>query len=758
MLRIRKITDTRAKADRVATEQAMDILRSQFPDMAERDIAKLPAQLRDPFEYSFISELFVAEDGRGKLRGMAVVLFDPTLLFAYLEVVSAAPGGTGGGIGAALYERVREESAAHGAEGLYFECLPDEEALSPDPATRAQNAARLKFYERYAAFPIVGTLYETPMTDGDTDAPFLLFDGLGSHPLPTGERAERLAEIVRAILERKYSHLCPPEYNERVVASMTGPQVGLRAPRYVRQGADGAVAKRGHGPIPLIVNDKHDIHHVRERGYVEAPVRIPAILDQLLPSGLFERREPRRYADRWIRQVHDGRLIDYLRRACAEAPEGRAVYPYVFPLRNRSRPPKERSALAGYWCMDTFTPLNPNAWPAARGAADCALTAADAVLGGAPLAYALVRPPGHHAERSAYGGFCYLNNTAVAAQLLSHHGRVAVLDVDYHHGNGTQDIFYERSDVLTVSVHGHPRFAYPYFAGFADERGKGPGAGYNLNLPLDEDATPQQHRDAVGAAMRRIARHRPTFLVLALGLDTAKGDPTGTWSNRAADFQALGGIVGGSGLPTVVVQEGGYRARSLGTNARAFFEGLVDAQRSRPVVAPPPAPARGDGALSYRFAVRASDRDAVRRLVIATEMFNAEELDVSAELVDERVTRGAASGYEFVLAEQDGEVVGYACYGRTSGTVSAWDLYWIVVDPTVQSKGIGRGLLARVEEALAPSGPAQLYIDTSSKAEYEPTRAFYRRTGFETVADIDDFYGPGDGKVVMRKDLGGVDA
>ena len=239
--------------------------------------------------------------------------------------------------------------------------------------------------------------------------------------------------------------------------------------------------------IALVINDRHGIHEVRERGYVEAPVRITTILKEIGGSDLFATVPPRNYPMSHIQAVHDADFVKYLKRVCESVPEGESVYPYVFPIRNAARPPKELAVRAGYYCIDTFTPLNRRAYAAAERAVDCALTAADAVLGGRPIAYALVRPPGHHAERRTFGGFCYLNSTAIAAHYLSAFGKVAILDIDYHHGNGQQDIFYERADVLTISIHGHPRLAYPYFSGFEDERGRGPGEGFNLNFPLAGD-------------------------------------------------------------------------------------------------------------------------------------------------------------------------------------------------------------------------------------------------------------------------------
>ena len=190
------------------------------------------------------------------------------------------------------------------------------------------------------------------------------------------------------------------------------------------------------------------------------------------------------------------------------------------------------------------------------------------------MAYALVRPPGHHAERKYFGGFCYLNSNAVAANYLSKKGKVVILDIDYHHGNGQQNIFYKRDDVYTISIHGDPLYAYPNFTGFADERGAEKGEGYNLNIPLKKGTDGKNYRKALNLAIQEIKKFNPTFLVIALGLDTAQGDPTGTWLLSSQDFVENGKMLAKLNLPTLIVQEGGYKTRDLGINARHFFEGL----------------------------------------------------------------------------------------------------------------------------------------------------------------------------------------
>ena len=574
MFRIRRIYDDVLPGNREAIRQVQDILRSCFGAVRAEEIEQLAEKLRNPFKEQFRRVLYVAENSRRRVLGFALVMHEPVLHFSFLDFIASDQRCTGRGIGGALYERVRAEAAALGAKGLFFECPPDSaEAQAKDPKWYRQNIARLRFYEHFGVLPVVGTEYEAPIEPGGECPPHLMFDGLDrGEPL----RRDFAHKVVRAILERKYAYLCSPQYTARVVASFRDDPVRLRAPRYAARDKPPLDARRpAVDQVALVVNSQHDIHHVRERGYVEAPVRVKSILNELLPTGLFETVSARRRGERHIRAVHAPDFVDYLKRACAAVPPGKSVYPYVFPIRNAARRPKDLSVRAGYYCIDTFTPLNQNAFLAARGAVDCALAAADELLAGRRFAYALVRPPGHHAERRAFGGFCYFNNAAIAAEFLVRTGRVAILDVDYHHGNGTAEIFYHRADVLTLSIHGHPSFAYPYFSGFEDERGTGPGEGFNVNYPLPESLDGGAYRKTLAKALKRIADFRPMFLIVALGLDPAKGDPTGTWHLLAKDFEANGRMIAELRLPTLAVQEGGYRTRTLGVNARHFFQGLA---------------------------------------------------------------------------------------------------------------------------------------------------------------------------------------
>jgi ribosomal protein S18 acetylase RimI-like enzyme len=313
--------------------------------------------------------------------------------------------------------------------------------------------------------------------------------------------------------------------------------------------------------------------------------------------------------------------------------------------------------------------------------------------------------------------------------------------------------------VLTISLHGHPRFTYPYFSGFHEEQGQGIGTGYNLNIPLPESISPAHYREALARALARINRFQPSFLVVAAGFDTAAGDPTGSWSHRAKDFHRIGRDIGALGLPCVVVQEGGYRIRVLGTNVKSFFEGLWQGTRQGQPIARrspgkkylPAGAAFPAVELRWRQEVKASDVDAVRALVAGTGVFSTEETNVAAELVGERLHKGTASDYHFLFAEHNEQLIGYTCFGPIPATDARFDLYWIAVHPAHRRDGLGRELLARSERAVAELGGRQLYAETSGSDRYQAARRFYRSMGFRMIARLPHFYREHDDKIIYQK-------
>lgn len=569
MFRIRKIYDDTSAANKNAIAQVQTIIRHQFPTARVEDLEKIPLQLQNPIKYQYRSILFVADDNAGRVKGFAVLLHLADIGVTYLELISAAPRITGGGIGGVLYEYLREESVNLNAKGIFFECSIDDPSRIGNPAILKQNKQRMRFYERYGARPILNSVYDSPVKPGDEDLYYLMYDPLDTRA-PLSLTLTR--QVVHAILNRKYHDIISPELIQEVIDSFRDDPAVLRPPLYKKPPIE--VRKHVQASIGLVVNEKHAIHHVADKGYLESPIRLPQILKEIEKTGMFQRVEPRKTPIALLRRIHDPEYLVFLKAVCRQLPADKSIYPSVFPGRNCFRKSRDIEVQLGCFCTDTMTPLNGNAYLAATGAIDCAVTAAELLLEDFTQAYALVRPPGHHAEWSKFGGFCYFNSTAAAGEYLSDYGKVAILDIDFHHGNGTQDIFYERPDVLTLSIHGDPAYAYPYFSGFSNEIGNGAGKGFNLNVPLPERCTVAQYHQALARMLKRIQAFKPDFLVIALGLDTAKADPTGSWTLVARDFETNGRMIGALGLPTLVVQEGGYRTRTLGLNARHFFEGL----------------------------------------------------------------------------------------------------------------------------------------------------------------------------------------
>jgi acetoin utilization deacetylase AcuC-like enzyme len=247
--------------------------------------------------------------------------------------------------------------------------------------------------------------------------------------------------------------------------------------------------------------------------------------------------------------------------------------------------PANFSARVGLFAFDAGSPITVGTWVAAREGILCAMAAADAVVAGERAAFALSRPPGHHAGPDFFGGYCFLNNAALATQTLRDSGlaRVAVLDVDYHHGNGTQTMFETRNDVLTVSIHGDPSTEYPFYLGHADERGRGPGEGFNLNLPLPRGTTPERWFAALDVASQAVRDFAPAALVVSLGVDTFEGDPISGFKLRSSDYLTLGRTVAALGLPTVWVFEGGYAVDEVGINTANVLEGFNSSTPLAPV-------------------------------------------------------------------------------------------------------------------------------------------------------------------------------
>ncbi|WP_133650707.1 histone deacetylase family protein [Paraburkholderia flava] len=326
------------------------------------------------------------------------------------------------------------------------------------------------------------------------------------------------------------------------------------------------------------------LHHPRtylSRGQMRTPQEVPERAERLVTAAHalgFDVREPADAGTAPIAAVHDMNYLRFLEEAHHDwkkmpADWGDEVMSNVF-VRDRN-PLRGVLGQAARYLADGSCPVGEQTWRSAYWSAQSALAAANAVKEGAHEAWALCRPPGHHARADAAGGFCYLNNAAIAAQSLrERHARVAILDTDMHHGQGVQEIFYGRDDVLYVSIHGDPTNFYPVVAGFEDERGEGRGDGFNVNLPMPHGSSEEAFFERLGDALRVLKRFQPDALVLALGFDIYKDDPQSQVAVTTEGFGRLGEAIGALGLPSVIVQEGGYHLQSLEANARAFFDGF----------------------------------------------------------------------------------------------------------------------------------------------------------------------------------------
>ncbi|ABC21977.1 histone deacetylase family protein [Rhodospirillum rubrum] len=315
----------------------------------------------------------------------------------------------------------------------------------------------------------------------------------------------------------------------------------------------------------------------------ECPVRAQSILAALAAAGFPAPSQPVDPGLAPVLAIHDGEYVEFLRTAWTRWRAGGATvaaYPTAWPVPGiGERRPDTVEGLLGWYIFDSGTPIVAETWDAVKAGADTAHAGALAVATGAHSAFALCRPPGHHAARALAGGYCYLNNAAIAAQTLRDQGagRVAILDVDYHHGNGTQEIFYERGDVLFVSLHADPAFGYPYYTGYGDQSGRGAGEGTTLNLPLAAGTTEAEWLAALEHGLARLGEFAPDAVVVSLGVDTWAGDPLSHFKVSARAFPALGARLAGLGLPTLFVMEGGYATAELGKNVVGVLSGFEDA-------------------------------------------------------------------------------------------------------------------------------------------------------------------------------------
>lgn len=341
--------------------------------------------------------------------------------------------------------------------------------------------------------------------------------------------------------------------------------------------------------MKLIYSDEHREHAgAKEMRYdqmipmCESPERMDMILVALAEAGFTDIVAPAPHDLEVTHQVHDPAFVSFLERCYplweAEFGPGGFATAYTFGMRGMSQVPNQSvHSMLSCYTFDVCVPFIKGTWKAIRSAKDAALTGVDLMHQGERAVFSLCRPPGHHASRDMAGGYCYLNNAAIAAQAYLNKGakRVAILDIDYHHGNGTQAIFYDRADVFFASLHCRPEEEYPFLMGYAAEVGKGAGKGYNLNLPMPRGTDFQVWGLALETALERIHNYAPDMLVVSLGVDSFIGDPVGGFELQSPDYITIGQAIAKASLPTHFVMEGGYAMEALGTNVANVVSGFT---------------------------------------------------------------------------------------------------------------------------------------------------------------------------------------
>lgn len=342
-------------------------------------------------------------------------------------------------------------------------------------------------------------------------------------------------------------------------------------------------------PLKTVYTDRHRLRAAKTELFggaivppFECPERMDFITKRLKQVDLGPIVEPRSFGLDPVRRIHDSDYLDFLSICWDEWKkagfEGEAIAANWPARRMSARRPKHIDGLIGYHSLAAETSISEGTWEAAQASADVALTARKLIAEGERAAFALCRPPGHHATGDMFGGYCFLNNAAIAAQAFLDDGakKVAILDVDFHHGNGTQDIFYDRDDVLFVSLHGEPETAFPYFLGYADERGAGAGEGCTINYPLPEGTPFEKWAEALDDALAKIKGYQPTALIVSLGVDTFEEDPISYFKLKSDDYTTYGRMIGALGLPTLFVMEGGYAVEQVGINTVNVLQGFED--------------------------------------------------------------------------------------------------------------------------------------------------------------------------------------
>lgn len=569
MIKFKRIYDISGYLDKGRLNSVIGIYEKAFPYYT-RYSSKISKLIKEQTNKNFEIILIVAEGNKARVLGFSLFFYFPDLNKAYLDFIVSDPPRKNRGIGAALYEVTRSILLEKKCQGLFYDVAPDDLELTKESNTLVQNQKRLAFYESFGAKPILGTLYEYSKTKINMGYPlYLVFDPLSRK---NKLRAKELQDIIKKIFNIKINVSDDDKKLKNILDSVKDGEFFIRKNIYSHK-------EHGLNQYKLInievvsTDDNHQIHHLKERGYVERPARVEALKKGLSLLNI-DYIKIKKYPQAILKEVHGKGLINLIKDSEKSLFNHKAIYLEVYPRKNLSKMPKDINLRAGFFALDSFTPLTGNVYKAAIASVNCALTGAEQIQKGSQLVYSICRPPGHHAEKNFYGGFCYFNNAAIAAHSLSKTGKVAFIDIDFHHGNGSQDIFYDRDDVFFISIHGDPSHAYPFFSGSESEVGLGAGKGFNKNYPLHPGCNDDQYKQILNRAIKKLIDFKPQCLVISLGLDIMKGDPTGSFLITNQGMKEIGEAFKKVKVPKLIVQEGGYSLTNLRNGIKNFLLGI----------------------------------------------------------------------------------------------------------------------------------------------------------------------------------------
>ena len=336
--------------------------------------------------------------------------------------------------------------------------------------------------------------------------------------------------------------------------------------------------------MKIFYSEKEKLHKPKFEWYFGKRVPYPDKYsrEQVINKAFIEKgykhlmSQPKEYPEKLLYEVHTRGLVDHIKACENRLDEDEQAYPHIFPYMVFEEENESDSFLAGNYCFDVGTYLTKYTYQSAKAAVDCAMNGVELILNKEEdRVFSICRPPGHHASTNFYGGYCIFNNASIAAFNLSHHGRTAVLDLDFHHGNGTQSIFYNQAQVIYISLHGDPQFNYPYFSGFENEKGRRLGKNCNFNFPLPANTKEDLYRDKLRSALSIIKEKNLKFLVLSMGFDTYEKDEMGNFGLSAEFYHEIGSIITKLQLPVLVCLEGGYQIEDLGLISGNFLDGFA---------------------------------------------------------------------------------------------------------------------------------------------------------------------------------------